>query len=85
MKPNPQRAAGVSLRQALAADLTARPRDVCATSCTKDHRQIRRGDVYVTAQGEQSMKVPVFNKQGEFMGVLAYTHPLGTPETDRPF
>jgi UDP-N-acetylmuramoyl-L-alanyl-D-glutamate--2,6-diaminopimelate ligase len=47
VKPRQLRAAGVSLRQALADDLTARPRDVRATSCTNDFRQVRKGDVYV--------------------------------------
>lgn len=45
--PRRLRAAGVSLRKALADDLTARPRDVRATSCTNDARQVRKGDVYV--------------------------------------
>lgn len=54
MTPKPLRAAGVSLRQALAADLTARPRDVRATSCTNDFRQVRRGDVFVAIPGAES-------------------------------
>ena len=54
MTPNPLRAAGVSLRQALADDLTTRPRDVRATSCTNDFRQVRRGDVFVALAGAES-------------------------------
>jgi len=52
--PRPLRAAGVSLRKALAADLTARPRDVRATSCTNDFRRVRRGDVFVALSGAES-------------------------------
>lgn len=51
MTPKPLRAAGVSLRKALADDLAARPRDVRATSCTSDFRQVRRGDVFVAIAG----------------------------------
>jgi UDP-N-acetylmuramoyl-L-alanyl-D-glutamate--2,6-diaminopimelate ligase len=54
VKPKPQRAAGVSLRKALADDLTARPRDVRATSCTNDYRQVRPGDVFVALAGAES-------------------------------
>ena len=54
MTPNPLRAPGVSLRQALATELTARPRDVRATSCTNEFRQIRPGDVFVAVAGAES-------------------------------
>ncbi len=54
MKPEPKRAPGVSLRKALADDLTARPRDVRATSCTNDYRQVRPGDVFVALAGAES-------------------------------
>ena len=52
--PKPLRAAGVSLRKALADDLTARPRDFRATSCTNDFRQVRPGDVFVALAGAES-------------------------------
>lgn len=54
MTPKPLRAAGISLRQALADELTSRPRDVRATSCTSEHRQVRKGDVYVALTGAES-------------------------------
>jgi UDP-N-acetylmuramoyl-L-alanyl-D-glutamate--2,6-diaminopimelate ligase len=50
----PLRAAGVSLRKALADELTARPRDLRATSCTSDFRQVRQGDVFVALAGAES-------------------------------
>jgi UDP-N-acetylmuramoyl-L-alanyl-D-glutamate--2,6-diaminopimelate ligase len=49
--PKPLRAAGVSLRKALADELTARPRDFRATSCTNDYRRVRPGDVFVALTG----------------------------------
>ena len=52
--PRPLRAAGVSLRKALADDLTTRPRDFRATSCTNDFRQVRPGDVFVALAGAES-------------------------------
>jgi UDP-N-acetylmuramoyl-L-alanyl-D-glutamate--2,6-diaminopimelate ligase len=54
VKPKPQRAVGVSLRKALAGELTGRPRDVRATSCTHDFRQLRRDDVFVALSGAES-------------------------------
>jgi len=54
VKPNPLRVAGVSLRQTLAADLAACPRDVRVTSCTNEYRQVRPGDVFVALAGPES-------------------------------
>lgn len=54
MTPKPLRAVGVSLRKALADELTARPRDVRATSCTGDYAQVRRGDVFFCLAGSES-------------------------------
>ena len=54
MTPKPLRAAGVSLRLALADELTARPRDVRATSCTSEYRHVRKGDVFVALAGAES-------------------------------
>ncbi len=54
MTPKPLRAAGVSLRKVLADELSARPRDVRATSCTSEYRQVRRGDVFVALAGAES-------------------------------
>ncbi len=40
---------------------------------------------YVSKKGNKSMKVPIFNAEGEFIGVLSYSHPVGFPTTDRTF
>ena len=79
---NAERKVGINIR-----DCHARPESIERIERLFAHfRQGRKEPhFYVTAKGEQSMKVPVFNRQGEFMGVLAYSHPLGMPETERTF
>lgn len=40
---------------------------------------------YITSTGNQSMKVPIFDAEGTFIGVLSYSHPVGLPKPDRTF
>lgn len=40
---------------------------------------------YVTPAGNKSMKVPIFDEQGEFMGILSFSHPVGIPKESRTF
>ncbi len=40
---------------------------------------------YITKTGNKSMKVPIFDAAGHFMGVLAYSHPVGLPKPERTF
>ena len=40
---------------------------------------------YISKDGNQVNMVPVFTPEGEFRGILSYSHPLGHPEPDRSF
>ena len=40
---------------------------------------------YITKTGKLSMKVPIFDAAGNFIGVLAYSHPIGLPKPERTF
>ena len=51
-----------------------------------DFRQGRREPHhYITPAGNLSVKVPLFDDQGKFMGVLSYSHPVGFPKESRTF
>ena len=52
----------------------------------EDFRQGRKEPhFYVSKKGNKAMKVPIFDKEGNFIGVLSYSHPVGFPETERTF
>ena len=52
----------------------------------EDFRQGRKEPhFYVSKKGNKSMKVPIFGAEGNFIGVLSYSHPVGFPTTDRTF
>ena len=40
---------------------------------------------YVSKNGNKAMKVPIFDTEGNFIGVFSYSHPVGFPTTDRTF
>jgi DUF438 domain-containing protein len=51
-----------------------------------DFRQGRKGPhFYVSPEGRKSVKVPIFNDQGEFIGILSFSHPVGIPASNRTF
>jgi len=52
----------------------------------EDFRQGRKEPhFYVSKNGNKAMKVPIFDKEGSFIGVASYSHPVGFPTTDRTF
>jgi DUF438 domain-containing protein len=79
---NGKREVGVNIR-----DCHARPESIeMIERIFADFRQGRRAPhFYVSPSGNKSIKVPVFNDQGEFIGVLSFSHPVGVPETTRTF
>jgi uncharacterized protein len=40
---------------------------------------------YVSKTGRVSVKVPVFDADGRFIGILAYSYPAGFPDLERTF
>jgi DUF438 domain-containing protein len=40
---------------------------------------------YVAPTGEKAIKLPVFDKEGNFCGILSYGHPVGFPDKNRTF
>lgn len=79
---NAERKVGVNIK-----DCHARPESLERIKHVfEDFKRGRREPhFYITSTGNMSMKVPVFNAEGEFIGVLAYTHPTGLPTPDRTF
>ena len=52
----------------------------------EDFRQGRKEPhYYVTSGIRKTTMVPVFDEEDHFMGVIAYSHPVGLPEPDRTF
>jgi DUF438 domain-containing protein len=52
----------------------------------EDFRQGRKKPhFYVSPAGNKSIKVPIFDEQGEFIGVLSFSHPVGMPANSRTF
>lgn len=52
----------------------------------EDFRQGRREPhYYVSRVGRVALKVPIFNKEGSFVGVLAYSYPATPPVPERTF
>jgi DUF438 domain-containing protein len=46
-----------------------------------DFRKGRKEPHYrVTSEGRKSVKVPIFDTNDEFIGVLSFDHPVGVPE-----
>ena len=79
---NAERKVGVNIR-----DCHARPESLerIERLFADFERGRKEPHFYITSTGNKSMKIPIFNAEGEFMGVLAYSHPLGLPDTDRTF
>lgn len=79
---NGKREVGVNIR-----DCHARPESLeMIERIFEDFRQGRKEPhFYVTPAGNKSVKVPIFDEQGEFAGVLSFSHPVGTPEESRTF
>lgn len=51
-----------------------------------DFRQGRKEPHYfITPEGDKSMKVPIFDDHGEFIGIFSFSHPAGVPAEDRTF
>ncbi len=51
-----------------------------------DFRQGRKEPhFYMSLTGDKVLKVPVFDADGYFAGVLSYGHPVGSPPTNRTF
>jgi DUF438 domain-containing protein len=75
-----KREVGVNIR-----DCHARPESLrMIERIFEDFRQGRREPhYYITPTGNKSVKVPIFNDQGEFVGVLSYSHPTGVPTPSR--
>jgi DUF438 domain-containing protein len=40
---------------------------------------------YINKEGNKSIMVPIFNAEGEIIGTLTYSHPVGYPEPERTF
>ena len=52
----------------------------------EDFRQGRKEPHYYVSQvGRVSLKVPVFDAAGSFIGILAYSYPAGFPNPERTF
>lgn len=52
----------------------------------EDFRQGRKEPHYYVSQtGRVSLKVPIFDSKGDFIGILAYSYPAGFPDPDRTF
>jgi DUF438 domain-containing protein len=79
---NGKREVGVNIK-----DCHARPESLeMIERIFEDFRQGRKEpDYYVTSTGTTSIKVPVFDEQGEFIGVLSFSHPVGMPTRSRTF
>ncbi|MCX5839435.1 MAG: PAS domain-containing protein [Deltaproteobacteria bacterium] len=79
---NGGREVGVNIR-----DCHAKPESVeMIERIFEDFRRGRREPhFYVTPTGRLSMKVPIFDAAGNFIGVLAYSHPAGWPKPERTF
>jgi len=79
---NGKREAGVNIR-----DCHAKPESFeMIERIFDDFRQGRKEPhFYVASTGKLSMKVPIFDSEGNFVGVLAYSHPVGLPKPDRTF
>jgi DUF438 domain-containing protein len=45
----------------------------------------REPHYYVTKTGRMALKVPVWDAEGTFIGVLAYSYPAGMPQPERTF
>jgi DUF438 domain-containing protein len=79
---NGKREVGVNIR-----DCHARPESVeMIERIFEDFRQGRREPhYYVSSAGKKSIKVPIFDEQGEFIGILSFSHPVSVPSTSRTF
>lgn len=79
---NGKREVGVNIR-----DCHAHPESLeMIERIFEDFRQGRKEPhYYITSTGKKSLKVPIFDAEGNFIGVLAYSHPVGLPEPDRTF
>ncbi len=77
-----KREVGVNIR-----DCHARPESIeMIERIFEDFRQGRKEPhFYVTPTGNKSIKVPVFDERGEFIGVLSFSHPVGVPPDGRTF
>ena len=52
----------------------------------EDFRQGRKeSHYYVSSASRKTLMVPIFDAEGNFIGVLSYIHPIGVPEHDRTF
>lgn len=52
----------------------------------EDFRQGRKEPhYYVSAPSRKTIMAPIFDAEGNFIGVLSYSHPVGLPEPDRTF
>jgi DUF438 domain-containing protein len=40
---------------------------------------------YVTPAGNKAVKIPVYDADGKFAGILSYSHPTGKPPVERTF
>ena len=79
---NGKREVGVNIR-----DCHAKPESLqMIDRILEDFRQGRKEPHYYVSQtGRKSLKVPIFDAEGNFIGVLAYSHPVGLPKPDRTF
>ena len=79
---NGKREIGVNIR-----DCHAKPESLeMIERIFKDFRQgHKEPHYYVSSTGRKSLKVPIFDTEGNFIGVLAYSHPVGLPKPDRTF
>ncbi|MCE5282543.1 MAG: PAS domain-containing protein [Deltaproteobacteria bacterium] len=77
-----KREVGINIR-----DCRARPESLQKIErIFEDFRRGRREPHhYITPSGNKSVKVPVFNDLGDFVGVLSFSHPVGAPKPDRTF
>jgi uncharacterized protein len=79
---NGKREVGVNIR-----DCHAKPESLqMVERILEDFRMGRKEPhYYVCSTGRKSLKVPIFDAEGNFIGILSYSHPVGVPEPDRTF
>jgi len=79
---NVKREAGINIR-----NCHAKPESLeMIERIFEDFRQGRKEPhFYITSKGRLAMKIPIFDAEDKFIGVLAYSHPVGLPKPDRTF
>ena len=77
-----KREVGVNIK-----DCHARPESLEAIRRILDDfkRGRKEPHFYITSTGKKAMKVPIFDTNDNFIGILSYGHPVGMPTTRKTF